>query len=63
MNDDLSLIASVIIVAYKDKPDLGPCLSSLLDQNILVKDYEVIYADNTSTDGSTDFVAERFLPS
>ena len=60
MNDDQSLIASVIISQYNEKQYLEACLSSPLDQDIPKDDYEVIYADNSSTDGSADFVAERF---
>ena len=53
-------IASVIVVAYNDRKYLEACLSSVLDQDMPREDYEVIYADNASTDGSADFVAERF---
>ncbi len=53
-------VASVIVVAYNDKKYLEGCLSSLLDQDMPTEDYEIIYADNASTDGSADFVAERF---
>jgi len=53
-------IASVIVLAYNDKKYLEGSLSSVLDQDMPTKDYEVIYADNASTDGSADFVAERF---
>jgi GT2 family glycosyltransferase len=60
MSDNNGLMASVIVVAYNDKKYLEGCLSSLLDQDMPNEDYEVIYADNASTDGSADFVAERF---
>jgi GT2 family glycosyltransferase len=60
MNDDNGLMASVIVVAHNDKKYLEGCLSSLLDQNMPAEKYEVIYADNASTDGSADFVAEWF---
>lgn len=53
-------IASVIVLAYNDQKYLEGCLSSLLDQDMPAEDYEVIYADNASTDGSADFVEERF---
>lgn len=53
-------IASVIVVAYNDRKYLEGCLSSLLDQDMPAEDYEVIYADNASTDGSADYVAARF---
>jgi GT2 family glycosyltransferase len=51
---------SVIVVAYNDRPYLEACLASLLDQALPLGDYEVIYADNASTDGSSAFVAETF---
>jgi len=60
MNDGQSLIASVIILQYNEKQYLEACLSSPLDQKMLVENYEVIYANNASTDGSADFVADRF---
>jgi GT2 family glycosyltransferase len=53
-------IASVIVLAYNDKKYLEACLTSLLDQDMPPEDYEIIYADNDSADGSADFVAERF---
>lgn len=46
MNTDQSLIASVILLAYNDKQCLEGCLISLLDQDMPVEDYEVIYTDN-----------------
>ncbi len=60
MNDDQSLIASVIILQYNEKQYLEACLSSPIDQKMLVENYDVIYANNASTDGSADFVADRF---
>lgn len=60
MNAEQPLVASVIVLAYNDKQYLEACLSSLLDQDMPAEDYEVIYADNSSTDGSADFVAEHF---
>ena len=46
MKADQSLIASVILLAYNDKQFLEGCLSSLLDQDMPVEDYEVIYTGN-----------------
>ncbi len=60
MVDSHKPLASVIVLAYNDRKYLEDCLSSLLDQDMPAEDYEVIYADNASTDGSADFVAERF---
>lgn len=53
-------VASVVVLAYNDRKYLEGCLSSLLDQDMGAEAYEVIYADNASTDGSADWVAERF---
>jgi GT2 family glycosyltransferase len=53
-------IASVIVLGYNDRRYLEACLSSLLDQSMVAEDYEIIYADNASSDGSAAFVAERF---
>lgn len=52
--------ASVIVLAYNDRQYLDACLSSLLDQDLPTSSYEVIYADNASTDGSADYVAEYY---
>jgi GT2 family glycosyltransferase len=53
-------VASIIVLAHNDKRYLGACLGSLLDQDMPREDYEIIYADNASTDGSADFVSEHF---
>lgn len=50
---------SVIILGYNGYQWLGPCLESVLDQD-LAESYEVIYADNGSTDGSLDYVRTEF---
>ena len=50
--------ASVIIVAYNGFHYLEGCLRSVLDE--LGPGNEVIVVDNASTDGSADFVAERY---
>jgi GT2 family glycosyltransferase len=52
--------ASVIVLAYNDRKYLEACLSSLIDQDMPGEDYEIICADNASTDGSADYVAEAF---
>ncbi|MFW5940649.1 MAG: glycosyltransferase family 2 protein [Chloroflexota bacterium] len=60
MSEDERLVASIIVVAYNDRKYLEACLSALLDQDQPAADYEVIYADNASTDGSADFVERHF---
>jgi GT2 family glycosyltransferase len=60
MNEDRRPIASVVVLAHNDRKYLADCLSSLLDQDMPAEDYEVIYADNASTDGSADWVAAEF---
>jgi GT2 family glycosyltransferase len=55
-----TLKASVIVLGYNDKKYLEACFESLLDQDMPPGSYEVIYADNASTDGSADFVEEAF---
>jgi GT2 family glycosyltransferase len=56
----VSLVASVIVLGYRGKGQLGDCLRSVLDQACRAEEYEVIYADNASGDGSPDWVAEHF---
>ncbi|RPI88201.1 MAG: glycosyltransferase family 2 protein [Chloroflexi bacterium] len=60
MNNSQKPIASVIVLAYNDRRYLEGCLNSLLDQDLPAEDYEIIYADNASTDGSADYVEEHF---
>ncbi|MCK4819444.1 glycosyltransferase [bacterium] len=49
---------SVIVVNWNGRQHLEECLHSLSKQTI--KNFEVILVDNGSTDGSADFVQERF---
>lgn len=51
-------IASVIILNWNGKQYLERCLTSVFSQRY--KDYEVIFVDNASKDGSVDFVRNRF---
>lgn len=53
-------VASVIVLGYNGLAFLEACLDSVLDQSFAGQGYEVIFADNASTDGSADFVASRF---
>jgi len=50
--------ASVIVLAWNGREYLEACLSAVFAQDY--PDFEVIVVDNGSTDGSADFVAERF---
>lgn len=51
-------LVSVIIVNYNNKKFLENCLGSVFRSNY--QDLEVVFVDNASTDGSVDFVKERF---
>jgi GT2 family glycosyltransferase len=52
--------ASVVVLGYRGRSYLKECLSSALDQSVPRKEYEVVYADNGSPDGSLDFVRDNF---
>ncbi len=52
---------SAIIVNWNGKNDTADCIQSLLDQD--QPDVEIIVSDNGSTDGSVDFLRERFSTS
>lgn len=60
MNDDHQIIASVIVLAYNDRQYLDACFDSLLEQDMPANSYEIIYADNASTDGSANYIAEKY---
>lgn len=60
MSDNNPLLASIIVLAYNDKKYLDACLTSLLDQDISPECYEVIFADNGSTDMAAEYVEENF---
>lgn len=60
MKSENEIIASVIVLAYNDRKYLQGCLESLLDQDMPEGSYEIIYADNASTDGSADYVESMF---
>lgn len=54
------LLASVIVLGYNGREFLEDCLSCVLDQDLSSDQYEVLYVDNGSRDGSPDLVRERF---
>jgi hypothetical protein len=49
---------SVIIVNYNGMPHIDGCVSSILKQNY--SNFEVIFVDNASTDGSLEYAREAF---
>ena len=51
-------VVSVIILNYNGKEYLETCLNSVL--NSAYSNFEVIFVDNGSSDGSVDFVKEKF---
>ncbi|MFQ6085403.1 MAG: glycosyltransferase family 2 protein [Candidatus Bathyarchaeia archaeon] len=51
-------LVSVIILNFNGKGFLETCLSSVLDSDY--PEFEVIFIDNGSTDGSVEFVERRF---
>jgi N-acetylglucosaminyl-diphospho-decaprenol L-rhamnosyltransferase len=52
-------LISVVVLNYNGRAWLGPCLTALSTQS-RAPEFEIVLADNGSTDGSIDFVRERF---
>jgi GT2 family glycosyltransferase len=52
--------ATVIILGYNGLGYVDRCLGSVLDQDFPAEKYEVIWADNGSTDGSAEYVERQF---
>jgi GT2 family glycosyltransferase len=50
--------ASVVIANWNGKKYLKDCFDSLLNQTR--KDFKIVFVDNGSSDGSTDFVREKY---
>jgi len=50
--------ASVILVNYNGMPHLDACISSVLKQSY--KNFEVIFVDNNSSDGSLEYARRKF---
>lgn len=50
--------ASVIVVSYNSRAELGPCLDSILPE--LGPDDELVVVDNDSSDGSAEFVRATY---
>ena len=53
-------IASVIVLNYNCETYIPNCLTSLMDQDMHSKNYEILFVDNGSNDKSVDIVRERF---
>jgi len=51
---------SIIVLNYNGKKYLDPCLSSLLKINYPRDKLEVIVVDNGSTDGSVEYIKEKY---
>jgi GT2 family glycosyltransferase len=49
-----NILASIIVLCYNSKVDLGECIPSLLSQSY--RDFELILVDNASTDGTEEFI-------
>lgn len=54
------LKASVIVLGFNGRQYLADCLSSVSDQDMSPGEYEILYVDNGSTDGSLEFVRSHF---
>ena len=54
------VLASIVILNYNGKHFLRKCFDALLRQTL--QDYEIIFVDNASTDGSAEFVERRYAP-
>jgi len=52
--------ASVVVLGYNEKKYLENCLNAVLDQDFPRDQYEVLFVDNASTDGSCQWVQEHF---
>ena len=51
-------LVSVLVIVYNNLDDLEDCLSSVLDSDY--PNVEIIAVDNASTDGSPDFIRQKF---
>jgi N-acetylglucosaminyl-diphospho-decaprenol L-rhamnosyltransferase len=52
---------SLIVVAYNNRQDLGPCLAAVDRAGLDPADVRLILVDNASTDGTADYVREELL--
>jgi GT2 family glycosyltransferase len=51
-------VISIVILNYNGKPFLDRCLTSLFNQTFSV--FEILFVDNASSDGSIDYLKQRF---
>jgi len=51
-------LVSIVILNYNGKPFLDKCLTSLFNQTF--SDFEIIFFDNASTDGSVNYLKQQF---
>ena len=51
--------ASIIVLGYHGWHYIEPCLESVLDQDMPLDSYEILYVDNKSLDDSSPRVRER----
>jgi GT2 family glycosyltransferase len=56
----MSVTVSVIVLGWNGLPYVDTCLGALLDQATETPDFEVIWADNGSTDGTPERVAQTY---
>jgi glycosyltransferase involved in cell wall biosynthesis len=52
---------SVIVTSYKDEKYVEECAKSILDQGLDVKDFEIIFTNDASNDGTVDRIREFML--
>ena len=57
---DVKPRVSVVVLGYNERSYLENCLAAVLDQDYPRQQYEVIFVDNASNDGSSELVKERF---
>ena len=58
--DQIAPVVSVLIVSYNGRKHIGACLASVLDQDLPHEQYEVVVADNASSDGTPELIARDF---
>jgi len=54
------IAASIIILGYNGLDYIDGCIQSVLDQDFPAENYEVIWADNASCDGSKEYIQQKY---